>query len=979
MKRTILFVLLFAALKVAGQTTGYLRFDTVRIMKQNGTCELYIINKTKDSLGILTNIGGGLTSFIKPRQLTDSSFKVGNDTIVIRGTGGSSIVNASGSGDTLWNGSAIKRLDHDATLTFSINTNKILMGVDTIAWVSSIPRLRDTAATLRSLINLKPNVYNIVDPKYGAIEDAKRIFDGAITAASTTFTSASANFTAADVGKSIRVNYAGPAGIDLVTTIAGFTNSTTVTLSNAASSTVSADTAVYGTDNTVAIQKAIDTCFKHGGGTVLVPNRTDYFFLVAGQLRNNVLGVNPNSQIVIPMAYNGGTGINAVENRTAILIEGETGPEFSPNGPLSDIIPGVKGSVIYSIIDGTGNAPAVFASKAPFQTITGDSINYTYVGFKNFTIITPANRNGGGTSIGGINMYWGTPFLYENLVITADGKGKTSVRPVNNVAGLITNKINSETQAVVRQVDVRLYKYGICTGDHANLDQAEVFLCDKAFVFMNNFGATQANRIMPVWSITSVYVPSSDIMGLPGSGVSAGVGAHFKIDMLHSEVYAGDATGWWNYTYIFEDSSNKAHGSLTYHTVRAGVGIDNTLFNKWGGNSFNCVQIDKPAWFHSGNDISAQNTGDVNIITPSNLNIQATTSVIDHGFFVVGASAGFGTSSVSYPLTRNGITVKALNNDGAEIIVQPSGASGTSGTAIVVSGNTASFYNRLNGNLHFGSNNSTSAIVIDNANKVGINNTTPSWQFHVTGSVGFDLSGDATGDIFYRNSGGSLSRLGIGTANQQLRVNAGATAPEWFTPSSSGITSINSQSGPAITIDNGGSMIITNPSANTIRLAVDPTSSVFSRMLQTYTTDANNTGTSETDLYSTNVAGGILAATGNLIRFEYAGQFNDNTSTATLKVYFGGSQIGNTAALTVSAAGAWAVSGFVMRTGTTTGRAYVTFHSGSTTLPEVVQQVDLSSQDFTITNILKITGQAGGAGGGTNDITSKIGKVSYEP
>lgn len=90
MKRIIIFLLLFAALKVAGQTTGYLRFDTVKIMKQNGTCEMYIINKTKDTLGVLTNIGGGLTRFIKPKMLNDSMLIVGLDTLTIHGAGGGS-------------------------------------------------------------------------------------------------------------------------------------------------------------------------------------------------------------------------------------------------------------------------------------------------------------------------------------------------------------------------------------------------------------------------------------------------------------------------------------------------------------------------------------------------------------------------------------------------------------------------------------------------------------------------------------------------------------------------------------------------------------------------------------------------------------------------------------------------------------------------------------------------------------------------
>lgn len=43
------------------------------------------------------------------------------------------------------------------------------------------------------------------------------------------------------------------------------------------------------------------------------------------------------------------------------------------------------------------------------------------------------------------------------------------------------------------------------------------------------------------------------------------------------------------------------------------------------------------------------------------------------------------------------------------------------------------------------------------------------------------VTSGAAGDILYHN-GTSLVRLAKGTAAQQLRMNAGATAPEWFTP-----------------------------------------------------------------------------------------------------------------------------------------------------------------------------------------------------
>ena len=47
-----------------------------------------------------------------------------------------------------------------------------------------------------------------------------------------------------------------------------------------------------------------------------------------------------------------------------------------------------------------------------------------------------------------------------------------------------------------------------------------------------------------------------------------------------------------------------------------------------------------------------------------------------------------------------------------------------------------------------------------------------------------------TGDVIYSSPGSTPVRLGIGTANQVLRVNSGATAPEWATVGGSGFTLI---------------------------------------------------------------------------------------------------------------------------------------------------------------------------------------------
>ena len=48
------------------------------------------------------------------------------------------------------------------------------------------------------------------------------------------------------------------------------------------------------------------------------------------------------------------------------------------------------------------------------------------------------------------------------------------------------------------------------------------------------------------------------------------------------------------------------------------------------------------------------------------------------------------------------------------------------------------------------------------------------------------------GDIVYGTAADTMARLGIGTANQVLRVNSGATAPEWATPASASPASATS-------------------------------------------------------------------------------------------------------------------------------------------------------------------------------------------
>jgi hypothetical protein len=80
--------------------------------------------------------------------------------------------------------------------------------------------------------------------------------------------------------------------------------------------------------------------------------------------------------------------------------------------------------------------------------------------------------------------------------------------------------------------------------------------------------------------------------------------------------------------------------------------------------------------------------------------------------------------------------------------------------------------------------------------KVNSGATAPEWA---TDATGMTNPMTTTGDTIYSSSGSTPARLGIGTAGQVLIVNAGATAPEWGSASASKSFSLLNSGGTALT------------------------------------------------------------------------------------------------------------------------------------------------------------------------------------
>jgi hypothetical protein len=166
----------------------------------------------------------------------------------------------------------------------------------------------------------------------------------------------------------------------------------------------------------------------------------------------------------------------------------------------------------------------------------------------------------------------------------------------------------------------------------------------------------------------------------------------------------------------------------------------------------------------------------------------------------------------------------------------------------------------------------------------------------------------------------------------------------------------------------------------TLALTSDiPVMPQIAQQLKDHFIDANNTGITETDLYSYTVDSNRLNSTGEKIIANYAGTFNDVSASSQIRIYFANTLIGDTGPLTMSTTGAFVVTVSIMRTGATTSKAIVNVTTPGASTATYTKYTSFTNEFFTNAKILKITGTAGGATGGSNDITAVYGNILWQP
>lgn len=294
------------------------------------------------------------------------------------------------------------------------------------------------------------------------------------------------------------------------------------------------------TDDTVAIQAAIDAAEAAGGGVVYFPAGV---YVVNGSLQDTS---ESNAQLLLPR-------IDYVDTeQITIVLRGCMPPPtvFSVVGttPLPDQHSVIKGT----LNTGSGN---LIGAHGPAGTL--EDFTNLFLRVQDLTFRMPSNP-----VLSACDFSKVAAVDLDNVVIDVGNyyvQGLTEPTTSGSY-GLRLPTNNNGAYTRLGAVNVCGFYNGYEFAEHTVGQQVAAWGCKQAFVF-----TTATNHASCFQRLMAVHCEK----------VIVATGVHYvEIDQLNVE---HASSGWWVTDYDIDDASNYLKGSLRWHVVLAGTGVDSTF------------------------------------------------------------------------------------------------------------------------------------------------------------------------------------------------------------------------------------------------------------------------------------------------------------------------------------------------------------------------------------------------------------------
>lgn len=365
------------------------------------------------------------------------------------------------------------------------------------------------------------------------------------------------------------------------------------------------------TDDTVAIQAAINAAFNSGkGGVVYFPCG---IYIVGGNpVTSTSQGVNPNSQLYVPYT----TRAAGDNTQRTVCFMGEVAPPMlntayfnTGSTIMNNIAPPVTGAMLKStyITPGTPLAPpSVLGTIGTSGTGGSEQLNFCNIEIRNLTVQTATTSGRANTS--GIDLFYLSSCSVENVMVNIDIPMTTASVPTTDVWGIRFPKNNCEPNINGKNIYVGGYAYGISIGEHASLDEVTIEACLVGMVCVNSGHASHIKRLT-CQNVKRAIMGSYG--GLWGAGPYTGYGAPLLVDCLNLETNAASTPTWANYDVAIYDPANTLWGRVNFHMMVSNVGPGYSTWAKNGGTELLTAPLNTmtPEWTTAGRPTGASHGG----------------------------------------------------------------------------------------------------------------------------------------------------------------------------------------------------------------------------------------------------------------------------------------------------------------------------------------------------------------------------------